>query len=107
MLERIYLKDIGPRINKKTPDTIKRWCKDSNVIIYKDSSGEFVFKNDFDIAYNMPLILQLRRNHGENWSKVYNAYIKGELHNLITFKEDINKYQSGYKPKGSVGKKLI
>ena len=107
MLNRIYLKEIGLRINRKSSETIKRWCYESNVFIHKDCSGEFVYVNDFELAYDMPLILRLKKIHGENWRKVYDAYLKNELPNLIAFKEDVNKYKSGYKPKGNIGKRLV
>ena len=106
-VDRIYIKEIGPLINRKSPDTIKRWCKESNVHVHKDCSGEFVYRNDFELAYDMPLILRLKKIHGENWRKVYDAYLKNELPNLLAFKEDLNKYKSGYKPKGNIGKKLV
>lgn len=106
-VDRIYIKEIGPLINRKSPDTIKRWCKESNVHVHKDCSGEFVYRNDFELAYDMPLILRLKKIHGENWRKVYDAYLKNELPNLLAFKEDVNKYKSGYKPKGNIGKKLV
>jgi hypothetical protein len=107
MLNRIYIKEIGPRINRRSPETIKRWCSESNVYIHKDCSGEFVYKNDFELAYAMPLILRLKNTHGDNWRKVYDAYLKNELPNLVAFKEDVSKYKRGYQPKGNIGKKLI
>lgn len=84
-IERIYLKEILPKIRKKDLRSVRTWCKKSGVEIVRDSSGEFVAKSDFIRAYNRPFT---------------------NLNNKKTIKP-IKINRENYKPKSAEGKKCI
>ena len=73
--------------------------------VHKDCSGEFVYRNDFELAYDMPLT-PFEKIHERQLAESLRCLFENELPNLLAFKEDLNKYKSGYKPKGNIGKKI-
>ena len=103
----MYLSDISSFINRKDKRTIRDWCSKNHLHVYKDSSGEFVMKGEFELIYNMPLIKNLKQKHGDNWIEYYEAYNKGELHKLLNLNANAGKTQTGYIPKGNLSKKLF
>lgn len=97
-IRRIYLKEVGELINKKDSDTIEKWCNVNNVTIYKDDGfhGQYVFKHNLDLAYDMPLIKNLQNEYPDTWKEIYEMCKKGEIQNLIDFND--NDDYSDYTP---------
>lgn len=104
-IDRMYLNSISELINKKDKRSIRKWCKKNNLEIFNDSSGDFVFKNDFDLAYDLPLIIKLKKEHGKTWNDYYEVYKNNELHNHLFFTNDSK--QNNYSPKGKISKKYL
>jgi len=105
-VDRMYLNEILRLINKNDTRAVKTWCKKNNVIVYKDSSGEFVTKADFELAYDWPLILTLKAKHGNRWRIIYEAYLKDNLADAMDFSATIQK-SNNYVAKGNLSKKLF
>ena len=105
-VDRMYLQEILRLINKTDTRAVKTWCRKNNVIVYKDSSGEFVTKADFELAYDWPLILTLKAKHGDRWRIVYEAYLKDNLADVMDFSNPIQKTKN-YMAKGKIGKNLF
>ena len=105
-VDRMYLTELVALINRKDKRPVRTWCKKNNVTIFKDCSGEFVYRNDFELANDLPLILHLKSKYGNDWEQYYQAYLQNALHKIIDFKSDIKK-QSGYVPKGNISKNLF
>jgi hypothetical protein len=101
-LTRIYLKSIGVKINRLDIRSIRAWCKKNYLTIYKDSSGEFVYSNDFELSYDRPLILGLKSKYGNAWLDYYQAYKKDELFVLLGFTNETRSEKSNYIPKGEI-----
>lgn len=106
-IKRMYLSEITDLINRKDIRTVKKWCEKNHLKIYKDSSGEFVLQNDFDLAYDMPLIKDLKLKHGDNWKDYYHAYNKDELYKMLDAPESKKVEKTVYVPKGKLSKKLF
>ncbi len=104
---RMYLNDISFFINKKDKRTIRDWCGKNYLNVYKDSSGEFVMKAEFELSYNMPLIKNLKQKHGDDWMEYYEAYISGELYKILDLNTNASKTQTRYVPKGNISTKLF
>jgi hypothetical protein len=104
---RMYLSDISSFINKKDKRTIRDWCSKNHLHVYKDSTGEFVMKAEFELTYNMPLIKNLKQKYGDNWMEYYEAYISGELYKILDLNANAGKTQTGYIPKGNLTTKLF
>ena len=105
-VDRMYLQEILRLINKNDTRAVKTWCKKNNVIVYKDSSGEFVTKADFELAYDWPLILTLKAKHGNRWRIIYEAYLKDNLADAMDFSATAQK-SNNYVAKGNLSKKLF
>jgi hypothetical protein len=103
-IDRMYLNTMSKLINKKDKRAIRKWCKINNLEIFNDSSGDFVYKNDFDLAYDMPLINNLKKKYGETWHDYYEAYKNNELHKHLFFTNDSKK--KNYSPKGNISQKF-
>ncbi len=106
-LPRIYLNEISKQINKKDIRTAKKWCKGNFLKTHKDSSGEFAYQYEFDLAFDMPLIKDLKLKHGDNWEYYYRAYNKNELHKILDSSQSKKVEKTGYVPKGKISKKLF
>jgi hypothetical protein len=106
-INRMYLSEISSFINRKDKRTIRDWCDKNHLHVYKDSSGEFVMKAEFELAYNMPLIKHLKQKYRDDWMQYYEAYNKGELYKILDLNANSSKTQTGYIPKGNLSKKLF
>ena len=105
-VDRMYLNEILRLINKNDTRAVRNWCRKNNVIVYKDSSGEFVTKNDFELAYDWPLIQTLKAKHGDRWGIIYEAYLKDNLADAMDFSASTQN-STNYTAKGSLSKKLF
>jgi hypothetical protein len=106
-INRMYLSDISSFINRKDKRTIRDWCGKNYLHVYKDSTGEFVMKAEFELTYNMPLIKYLKQKHGNDWMDYYEAYISGDLYKILDLNANANKTQTGYIPKGNLTTKIF
>ena len=105
-VDRMYLKEILRLINKTDTRAVRNWCHKNDVFVYKDSSGEFVTKNDFELAYDWPLIIRLKAKHGNRWRIIYEAYLKDNLADAMDFSTPTQK-NNNYIAKGNLSKKLF
>lgn len=99
--------DLASLIKRKDKRTIKKWCIKTHLPIYKNSSGEFVNEDEFELAYNLPLIKELKAKYGENWVEYYETYKDGGLYKIMNLNTDIIKEKKGYVPKGKLSSKLF
>ena len=106
-INRIYLKSIGELIHRTDKRTISRWCKKNHLQMFKDSSGEFVYENDFDLAYDSPLILKLKAKYRDGWIDYYEAYNKDELFKMLEMSTVSTRSKSSYIPKGKITSKFL
>ncbi len=91
-------------LNRKDVRSIRKWCKRHQLSIHKDITGEYVYESDFELAYNLPLINQLKAEHGDEWESVYEAHQNKTLYTML---DNTKASQSAYKPMGKVTSKLI
>jgi hypothetical protein len=104
VLERKYLKEITGLLNRKDVRSVRKWCNKNQISIHKDISGEFVYESDFELAYNLPMINQLKSTYGDDWQSVYEAHQNNSLYTML---DDAKASQSAYKPMGKVTSNLI
>jgi hypothetical protein len=107
LLNRKYLLDLACLINRKDKRTIKNWCIKSHLPIYRNSSGEFVNEDEFELAYNLPLIMKLKAKYGENWVEYYESYKNGDLYKILNLNTNTIIEKTGYVPKGKLSSKLF
>ena len=103
---RLYLSHIPKLINRKDIRSARKWCSKNSLKIYKDCSGEFVYQTDFDLAYDMPLINDLRKKYQENWTVCYALYKSGKAYESLDFSR-LAPQPTSYKPKGKIARKLL
>lgn len=103
---RVYLSSLKSLINRKDLRSIRKWCKKNNLCVYKDSSGEFVYQTEFELAYDMPLISSLCARYKDEWKKYYKLYKDGNTFEAINFIGD-NVRPKPYQPKGKITKKIF
>lgn len=105
-VDRMYLHEITRLINMADTRPVATWCRKNNVNIYKDSSGKFVMKTDFELAYDWPLVTMLKSKHGDKWRTIYEAYLKDNLLEVLDFSNS-KKKTSNYVAKGNISTKLF
>lgn len=93
-------------INRKDIRSARKWCSKNNLSVHRDCTGELVYHPEFELAYDMPLIISLRAKHPENWEKYYTLYKSGKAHEAVSFIEKKPQTKS-YKPKGEITAKIF
>jgi Rps23 Pro-64 3,4-dihydroxylase Tpa1-like proline 4-hydroxylase len=96
------LNEIASLINRKDIRASKKWCNKNFVTIHSDSSGHFVYKNEFSLAYDMPLINKLKAEHGDSWEIIYEAYKNNTLHKMLDSVPNSKNKVERYVPVGKV-----
>jgi hypothetical protein len=104
---RMYLNELSSLINRKDKRSVRSWCSKNHVRVFKDSSGEFVIKVEFELAYNLPLILNLKAEYGKFWKDYYKLYENGELYEILDSPQSKKVEKTGYVPKGKLSSKLF
>lgn len=103
---RIYLTELSALIKRKDKRSIRKWCKTNSLQFYKDCSGEFVFKSEFDLAYDMPLIKSLKVKFGDLWKDYYRLHKCGNVYESIDL-GNIQKIKKAYVPRGKIATKIF
>ena len=57
LIQRIYLNEILPHIRKTDLRSAFAWCKRNNIQIKQDGSDSYVILEDFEVAYNLPSLI--------------------------------------------------
>lgn len=103
MLERLYLFQVLKYINRKDLRAAKNWCLKHGVPIYKDLEGnDFVNFAEFELVYDMPVILSLKEKYGDEWQVFYDYYNRNELHKLLDLGQKPIEIRARYVPKGTI-----
>lgn len=80
----LTLKHIGDEINLRNQRAIRKWLIDRGISIHKLSSKTFVYKIDFDLHSDKPLVMNLRRTNPRNWKEMYRVIANNDtLYNLM------------------------
>lgn len=80
----LTLKQIGDEINLRNQKAIRKWLIDRGITIHKLSSKTYVYKIDFDLHCDKPLVMNLRRNNPRNWKEMYRVIANNDiLYNLM------------------------
>ena len=80
----LTLKQIGDEINLMNQKAIRKWLIDRGITIHKLSSKTYVYKIDFDLHSDKPLVMNLRRNNPRNWKEMYRVIANNDtLYNLM------------------------
>jgi hypothetical protein len=80
----LTLKQIGDEINLRNQKAIRKWLIDRGITIHKLSSKTYVYKIDFDLHSDKPLVINLRRNNPRNWKEMYRVIANNDiLYNLM------------------------
>ena len=106
-IERLYLVEIARLVNRQDARPAKTWCQKNNVKVHKDTTGEFVYRSEFELANDMPMILNLKSEYGKDWKEYYEAHLKGELYKMLEFNSEKPNREIVYTPKGEISKKLF
>ncbi len=105
-VSRLYLTKIikNGMLNKKDLRTVRKWLAENNVPIIKDTTGEFVIEQDFNLAYDAPIIKKLMGQYGNDWKTYYPYYTHNEAYKVIEIKKSPEP-TARYQPKGNIALK--
>ena len=83
-LKFMTMKQVGDEINLRGPKAIRKWLVERGITIHKLSSKSYVYKIDFDLQSDKPLVMNLRRTNPQNWKQMYRAITPNDaLFNLM------------------------
>ncbi len=104
-LNRIYLKNLLPMIDRTDIRTAGKWCIDNEVTIYPDGSRDFVIQSELNYALEKPIIIRYKKEYGENWEVMYDLAKKDKLY--IGLHSTKRAKQKEYKAKSAQSQKLL
>lgn len=70
----LTLREVADKLKFKSVDTAARWCSKQNVDILFLSNKRVVPEFAFTLAYEQPLINQLKLKYGDNWFDYYEVF---------------------------------
>jgi hypothetical protein len=83
------LMKVGARINLKNKAAITRWLANNGISYHKQASKTVVYKIDFDLHFEKPFVLGLKRKHPLKWKEMYRAVCNDDrLFNLMMISMD-------------------
>ena len=74
----ISLKEIGEEINLRNEKSIRNWVISRGLTIHKVSSKSFIYRIEYELNIDKPLVIELRKKNPHNWKLMYKAIAKSE-----------------------------
>lgn len=101
LIQRMFLSEIAEQnlLNRKDVRSIRSWCKQKHLTVYKDTCGDYVIKSEFEFVYNLPAIANLKAQYGADWENYYPHYQNGEIHKIVEMVNPSNPV-TRYVPQG-------
>jgi hypothetical protein len=110
-MNKITIDELKEKLNYDDLRSVRRWCKNNNVIIIKQGKSEIVSEVNFEEAFDRPMINKLKSQFGKDWESAYRIFKNGNvpalnmLHDVpsVTYKvyksdnEMYNKYHEKFK----------
>ena len=80
---------VGARINLKNKAAITKWLANNGISYHKQASKTVVYKIDFDLHFEKPFVLGLKRKHPQKWKEMYRAVCTDDrLFNIMMINMD-------------------
>ena len=78
------LMKVGARINLKNKAAITKWLANNGISYHKQASKTVVYKIDFDLHFEKPFVLGLKRKYPQKWKEMYRAVCTDDrLYNIM------------------------
>jgi len=77
----------------------KKWCRDRDVLIFKQGLCWYAYEVEFKSAFEKPLIDKLKKKQGSDWKRDYDIISNGNIPALNTLNEIIEQGKGAYIPK--------
>lgn len=79
----LTIKEVAEKLKFKSVDSAARWCTNQEVDILFLSNKRVVPEFAFTLAYEQPLINQLKLKHGDNWLAYYEVYKNQDIKTYV------------------------
>jgi len=89
----LTMQEVAEKLKIKKIDIAKRWCFDNNITILKLGNKKVVTEYDFRLAYEKPIIDNLKQKHPDNWETYYSAYNSQDIRSYYRI-ENSNKFDT-------------
>jgi len=92
---------------------VKNWLEKHKIVVFHDGNKAYVNMLDFEIAYEAPMITDLRIKHGKQWELYYKYHTTGNKYDLLALDEENKsptynqKYFLRMNPASDAGKDFI
>ena len=102
LIQRMFLSEIAEQnlLNRKDVRSIRNWCKKKHLTVYSDVCSDYVVKFEFEIAYNLPVITNLKAQYGADWEVYYHYYRNGEANKIVELVSSVSCPAVRYIPQG-------
>ena len=75
----LTMKEVAERLKLKSPDAALRWCLNNKIDTQILGNKRVVSEFAFTLAYEQPLIDQLKQKLGNRWPDYYEVYKNGDI----------------------------
>lgn len=80
----LTLREVADKLKYKSVDTAARWCSNQKIDLIFLGNKRAVPEFAFTLAYEQPLINQLKLKYGKNWFAYYEVF---KSHDIKTYVE--------------------
>lgn len=67
---------------------VKEWLEKHNIVVLHDGNKAYVNMLDFEMAYETPMITELRMKYGKQWEVYYKYHTTGNKYDLRALAEE-------------------
>jgi hypothetical protein len=88
-LQTLTISEVSVILKFKNDLTTRKWLKDNGIQIHRLAKKSFVYQIEFDLVWDKPYVLNLKRKHPQNWKDLYSCVVKDRsLYDLMMFEID-------------------
>jgi hypothetical protein len=73
------MKEIAEKLKLKSPDAALRWCQNNKIDTQILANKRVINEFDFNLAFEQPVIDQLKQKYGNRWPDYYEIYKNGDI----------------------------
>jgi hypothetical protein len=80
-LEKIYVKELKEQLHLTDLRSVKRYCLLNGIAILKDKGcrSAYAMRSDYEAARMREFIKMLKKRHGKDWLKAYQAHVNFDI----------------------------
>ncbi len=106
-MKHLLLKELLEQLGYRDIRSVRKWCAKNGVFIVRQGKDEFVIESDFNKAFEIPFINNLKKNYGKDWEEVYRLHQEGNVIGLTALQTSVPVYRKTFKTENNIVSKYL